>query len=44
MDRLHDPALDRGLRWNDARLGIRWPAEPDVIHPRDAEYPDFESD
>jgi dTDP-4-dehydrorhamnose 3,5-epimerase len=41
IDRLHDPALDRGLRWNDPRIGIRWPAEPDVIHPRDATYPDF---
>jgi dTDP-4-dehydrorhamnose 3,5-epimerase len=42
MDRPHDPVLDRGFRWNDPRFGIRWPAEPNVIHPRDAAYPDFE--
>lgn len=32
----------RGFRWNDSRIGIRWPAEPVVISERDATYPDFE--
>jgi len=32
----------RGLRWNDPRLGITWPAEPSVISERDANYPDFD--
>jgi dTDP-4-dehydrorhamnose 3,5-epimerase len=41
IDRPHELALDRGLRWNDPSFGVRWPGEPKVIHPRDAQYPDF---
>ena len=29
----------QGLRWNDPRLGIRWPLEPRVISDRDAAHP-----
>ena len=29
----------RGIRWNDPAIGIRWPGEPAVISPRDADYP-----
>jgi dTDP-4-dehydrorhamnose 3,5-epimerase len=32
------PGFDRGLRWNDPALGIRWPIEPLVISARDACY------
>jgi dTDP-4-dehydrorhamnose 3,5-epimerase len=34
----------RGIRWNDPRLAIRWPATPVVISERDATYPDFNPD
>jgi dTDP-4-dehydrorhamnose 3,5-epimerase len=30
-----------GVRWNDPAFGIRWPAEAEVISPRDSQYPDF---
>lgn len=30
-----------GVRWNDPRLGIRWPLEPTVISARDTAWPDF---
>ena len=35
------PAAAAGVRWNDPLLGIEWPAEPSVISPRDASYPDL---
>jgi dTDP-4-dehydrorhamnose 3,5-epimerase len=36
------PGAARGLRWNDPRVGISWPAAPTVISERDATYPDFD--
>ncbi len=36
-----EPAASAGVRWNDPRFGIEWPAEPAVISTRDATYPDF---
>lgn len=30
----------RGLRWDDPRIAIAWPASPAVISARDAAYPD----
>ncbi len=35
------PSAGRGVRWNDAALGIQWPAAPLVISERDASYPDL---
>ena len=35
------PEAGRGVRWNDPAFGIRWPAEPAVLNPRDAAYPDW---
>ncbi len=40
----HDPGLYRGVRWDDPAFGIAWPGPPDVIHPRDATYPDWPHD
>lgn len=37
----YSPAHARGVRWNDPAFGIRWPASPAVIAPRDNAYPDF---
>jgi dTDP-4-dehydrorhamnose 3,5-epimerase len=36
------PEAARGLRFDDPRLGIPWPARPRVISERDLGYPDFE--
>jgi dTDP-4-dehydrorhamnose 3,5-epimerase len=44
MSEFYAPAAGRGLRWNDPALGIRWPAQPAVIAPRDATYPDLDLD
>ena len=34
----YEPDLARGVRWNDAALGIEWPLEPVVISERDAGF------
>ena len=36
------PGAERGLRWNDPRIGIRWPLDPAVISDRDRGYADFD--
>ncbi len=35
----HSAAHARGVRWNDPAFGIEWPLQPQVIAPRDAQYP-----
>ena len=35
----HAPAHARGVRWNDPAFNIEWPLQPQVIAPRDANYP-----
>ncbi len=40
---VNSPAHARGARWNDPSLGIEWPLQPQVIAPRDAEYPLLEA-
>ena len=35
----YDPSLDRGLRWSDPEVGIRWPIPNPVLSPRDAQTP-----
>ena len=41
MGETYDPALARGVRWNDPAFAVNWPLQPSVISPRDAAYPDF---
>ena len=40
IDAAYDPALARGIRWDDPAFGIAWPAAPAVISERDASWPD----
>jgi dTDP-4-dehydrorhamnose 3,5-epimerase len=35
------PGAEAGLRWNDPRFGIAWPADVAVLSPKDAAWPDF---
>jgi dTDP-4-dehydrorhamnose 3,5-epimerase len=37
----YSPQHERGLRYNDPRLGIRWPFAPTVISDKDLKHPDF---
>ncbi len=36
------PNSERGVRWNDPRFDIRWPAPPRVISDKDAQQRDFD--
>jgi dTDP-4-dehydrorhamnose 3,5-epimerase len=40
-DEFYAPEYERGVRWNDPRFNIRWPAEPAVISDKDRGHPDF---
>jgi dTDP-4-dehydrorhamnose 3,5-epimerase len=35
------PGHEAGVRWDDPAFAIAWPAQPALISPRDATYPDF---
>jgi len=41
MTESYAPASARGIRWDDAVFGIRWPAADRIISDRDRSYPDF---
>jgi dTDP-4-dehydrorhamnose 3,5-epimerase len=36
------PTRERGVRWNDPRFNMRWPAEPVIISDKDANQRDFD--
>ncbi len=38
------PGMDRGLRYNDPKIGIELPFEPIVLSEKDATWPDFTTD
>jgi dTDP-4-dehydrorhamnose 3,5-epimerase len=40
---LYAPELATGVRWDDPRFAIEWPAVPAAISKKDRSYPDFES-
>jgi dTDP-4-dehydrorhamnose 3,5-epimerase len=39
MSEFYDPALARGLRWNDPQVGIRWPIADPMVSKRDQALP-----
>jgi dTDP-4-dehydrorhamnose 3,5-epimerase len=41
-DEFYAPDLERGVRWDDPRFGIDWPAQPVVMSDKDRNYPDFD--
>jgi len=38
MSESYHPDLARGLRWDDPKLGIRWPLADPILSPRDRSY------
>jgi len=35
----YDPALERGIAWDDPDIGITWPVADPLLSPRDREHP-----
>ena len=42
VDEFYAPESERGIRWDDPRFAIRWPAQPNVISDKDRNFPDFD--
>jgi dTDP-4-dehydrorhamnose 3,5-epimerase len=42
VDEFYHPESERGIRWDDAKFGIRWPAKPRVLSEKDSQHRDFE--
>lgn len=42
VSQFYTPGAERGLRWNDPRLGIRWPTSEPLLSAKDAAWPDFD--
>jgi dTDP-4-dehydrorhamnose 3,5-epimerase len=42
VDEFYSPECERGVRWNDARFAIQWPAPMVVISDKDRNYRDFD--
>jgi dTDP-4-dehydrorhamnose 3,5-epimerase len=36
------PELERGIRWNDPKIDIKWPIKPEVISDKDNNHRDFD--
>jgi dTDP-4-dehydrorhamnose 3,5-epimerase len=37
------PGAERGMRWDDPAIGIRWPIPNPILSPKDAAHPDYRS-
>jgi dTDP-4-dehydrorhamnose 3,5-epimerase len=40
----YTPDAERGIRWSDPRVGIRWPETDHAVSAKDDAWPDFEPD
>lgn len=38
----YSPEHERGLRWDDPKIGIEWPFEPVIISEKDRQHKDFD--
>jgi len=44
VDEFYAPQHERGVRWDDPRFGISWPASPDVLSDKDANQRSYDPD
>ena len=42
VDEFYAPEQERGVRWNDPKFNIQWPAEPVVLSDKDRNWRDFD--
>ena len=38
-NRIYDPSIEGGVRWDDPDIGVNWPGSTPVLSQRDAEFP-----
>jgi dTDP-4-dehydrorhamnose 3,5-epimerase len=41
VTQFYTPGAEKGIRWNDPLLGIKWPISPVIISDKDRSHPDF---
>ncbi len=41
VSEFYTPQAERGLRWNDPAIGIRWPVSVEDMSDKDRNWPDF---
>jgi len=39
----YSPENERGVRWDDPKIGIKWPVDPVIISDKDKSHPDFQA-
>ena len=42
VSEFYSPENERGVRWNDPKVGIEWPIEPSEISEKDGKWPDLD--
>jgi dTDP-4-dehydrorhamnose 3,5-epimerase len=42
VDEFYSPEHERGIRYNDPRFKLQWPATPTVMSDKDKSQPDFD--
>lgn len=42
VDEFYAPEQERGVRWNDPKFNIQWPAKPIVLSEKDGKWRDFD--
>jgi dTDP-4-dehydrorhamnose 3,5-epimerase len=42
VDEFYAPEQERGVRWNDPKFNIQWPAKPAVLSDKDGKWRDFD--
>jgi dTDP-4-dehydrorhamnose 3,5-epimerase len=41
VSNFYQPDAERGVRWSDPRIGIKWPFKPALVSEKDQNFPDF---
>ena len=41
VTQFYTPGAERGIRWNDPALNIKWPVEIQIVSDKDAGHPDY---
>jgi dTDP-4-dehydrorhamnose 3,5-epimerase len=44
VSRAYAPGYERGVRYDDPRFNIRWPASPQIVSDKDRTWPDFSAE